>query len=75
MRLSFVCVCVYPIIDILLYRNFKIFNLHHGSQVTEIGHDLGGTFNLFRDPIYFDETKMVRSTEDERRSLGQLSVH
>ncbi|EPB87172.1 hypothetical protein HMPREF1544_05997 [Mucor circinelloides 1006PhL] len=41
--------------------NFKIFNLHHGSQVTEIGHDLGGTFNLFRDPIYFDETKMPPS--------------
>ncbi|OAD05265.1 hypothetical protein MUCCIDRAFT_109120 [Mucor lusitanicus CBS 277.49] len=38
--------------------NFKIFNLHHGSQVTEIGYVLGGTFHLSTtDPIYFDGTK------------------
>ncbi|KAL9554305.1 hypothetical protein MBANPS3_002883 [Mucor bainieri] len=41
--------------------NFKIFNLHHGSQITEIGHVLGGTFHLSTDPVYFDGTKKVRT--------------
>ncbi|KAK4519569.1 Ribonucleoside-diphosphate reductase large subunit [Mucor velutinosus] len=55
--------------------NFKIFNLHHGSQVTETGHVLGGIFHLSTDPIYFDGTKKVLSTKDERGSLDSHIVY